>query len=268
MTSVLLALLLAAPTTEAQRLAQQSFAEAEAAFARREFAAAAAAFEQAARAVPHPAPWLNAAEAWEMAGAPERAMADCEQAGAAPSGTAVHAEAARRCMDRLRLGLGQVALLGSAEGEARIDARRFEFPAKVWLRPGRYTLEFTARGTEQWTTEMIEVVAGQSLERRWSPARPPPPPLTFTSTGAPPAEVPSSPGPGVATWAAFGVAGAAVVGTVVLGSLTVAAKSDFEAMPTRDGADAFYDRRLGTNVALTVAVSAVAAGVLFWVLEL
>src|SRR4051812_39095386 len=72
------------PSSGARARADESFRQAKAAFARGEFAAAAAAFEQAATFVLHPAPLMNAAEAWENAGEPVRAIEDCDRVSAIP----------------------------------------------------------------------------------------------------------------------------------------------------------------------------------------
>jgi hypothetical protein len=267
---ITLLLLLSAPTPEAQKLAQQSFAEAELAFGRREYAAAAAAFEQAARAVPHPAPWLNAAEAWEKAGAIDRAAEDCEQALAVPEASAVHRQAAFACLDRHGPQLAFLEVQGPSTGTARIDDRSSDLPTRRWLRPGRYVLRLEDRTSGTQEEEVLNLVAGQRLTRALTP--PPPPPalprvLTQTPTSSP-ALVAESPGPGIATWAAFGVAGGATLGTAILGALTISAQSNFEAAPSQDAADTFYGRRTGTNVALAVAIGAAGAGLLFWALEL
>lgn len=267
---IALLFLLSAPTPEAQRLAQQSFAEAEAAFARREYAAAAAAFEQAARAVPHPAPWLNAAEAWEKAGASERAAEDCEQALKVPEAAAVHRQAAESCLARHGPQLALLEVLGPNTATLRIADRSSELPARRWLRPGSYVLLLEDRASGASREEVLVLAAGQRVARTLTPPPPPPPPpalATQTPTTSP-ALTADGPGPGIAAWAAFGVAGGATVGTVILGALTLSAQDNFEAAPSQDAADTFYGRRTGTNVALAVAIGAAGAGLLFWALEL
>ncbi len=261
-------LLLSAPTPEAQKLAQQSFVEAEAAFARREFAAAAAAFEQAARAVPHPAPWLNAAEAWEKAGANDRAAEDCEQALAVPEAGAVHRQAAQSCLERHGPRLALLEVLGPSTGTARIADRTTDLPARRWLRPGDYVLQLEDRASGARHEEVLTVVAAQRVARTLIPTPPPPPPVLTQTPTASPALTAASPGPGIASWAAFGVAGGATIGTAILGALTISAQNNFEAAPSQDAADTFYGRRTGTNVALAVAIGAAGAGLLFWALEL
>src|SRR4051812_2488963 len=85
----------------AHKRAAESFRQAQAAFERRDFAAAAAAFEQAATFEPHPAPLLNAADAWERAGEPARAAEDCDRALAMPNASDAHRAEAGQCLERL-----------------------------------------------------------------------------------------------------------------------------------------------------------------------
>ncbi len=70
----------AQPADGDRERAAETFRQAEAAFARREYAGAAAGFEEAGRFVPHPKTFLNAAEAWELAGLAARAATACERA--------------------------------------------------------------------------------------------------------------------------------------------------------------------------------------------
>jgi hypothetical protein len=156
-----------------------------------------------------PPPWLNAAEAWEKAGAIDRAAEDCEQALAVPEASAVHRQAAFACLDRHGPQLAFLEVQGPSTGTARIDDRSSDLPTRRWLRPGRYVLRLEDRTSGTQEEEVLNLVAGQRLTRALTP--PPPPPalprvLTQTPTSSP-ALVAESPGPGIATWAAFGVAG-------------------------------------------------------------
>ncbi|MDB4998792.1 MAG: hypothetical protein JWM74_6224, partial [Myxococcaceae bacterium] len=64
----------------ASERARTTFDQAREAFARKSYVAAASAFEQSESYVPHPGPWVNAAEAWILAGDPVRAARACDRA--------------------------------------------------------------------------------------------------------------------------------------------------------------------------------------------
>src|SRR3954468_1332556 len=78
--------------------AAESFRQAQAAFQRRDFAAAAAAFEQAAGFEPHPAPLMNAADAWERANEWARAAEDCDRVLAMPAVDPEFRSTAEQCI--------------------------------------------------------------------------------------------------------------------------------------------------------------------------
>src|SRR5438445_551534 len=108
-------------TDDVHKRAAESFREAQAAFERREFAAAAAAFEQAARYEPHPAPLLNAADAWERVGDLARAAEDCDLVLAMPSLSEPSRADAERRLARLLPRVATLVVRGPRTALIRID---------------------------------------------------------------------------------------------------------------------------------------------------
>ena len=257
---VVLAVLAASATAKAEPTsradASASFREAQAAFARRDFAAAAAAFEQAARAAPHPATWLNAAEAWEKREDWARAAEDCDRALEVPG---ADEDLRREAGTRLRAALERVATLevrGAGGYGARVDRGSVQpLPLRRRLTPGSHEVVLVdlASGREELRT--VSIGAGQSKT------------IDAPTPATPSAAAPTKPasGPPTAAWLALGLGGAAAVTTGVLGFVTLSDKRAFEDHPTQDGLDGFHRDRLLTNVALGVAVVALGTGIALWV---
>ncbi len=252
-----------APRDETRADASATFREAQAAFARRDFLAAAAAFEQAARAAPHPATWLNAAEAWEKREDWSRAAEDCDRAIEVATGDA---DLRREAETRLRRALEHVATLdvrGARGSGARIDHDRVEpLPVRRRLAPGLHEVVLVDLASGREERRSISLAAGQSMIIESPIAAPIAPPR-------PPAPTPSKPptsGLPTASWILFGVGGGAGIASAVFGVSTLGAKSSFEERPTQDGLDRFHRDRLVTNVLLGVSVIAVGAGLVTWMI--
>lgn len=253
------------PSAEARAQASATFREAQAAFARKDYAAAAAAFEQTARAVPHPATWLNAAEARANRGDWVGAAEDCDAAlEIRDAGAALRAEA----NERLKAALQHVATLdvrGPRGLGARIDGGSSEpLPVRKRLAPGVHRVvrvEF-ASGREE--TIAVELAAGElkllEVAGAATPPTTPPTPTPRTPISA------ASSGPPTATWIALGVGAVFATSTTVLGLVTLGDKRAFDAAPSETGLDTFHRDRLLTNVSLGVTAVAVAAGFVFWAL--
>jgi len=247
----------AAPT-DAHARAAESFNQARDAFRRGEYAAAAAAFEQAAHFEPHPAPLLNAAEAWERAGELVRSLTDCDQVLAMTDLAAEHRVVAEQCRDRLDPKVSTIDVSGPPTFTMRLDGGNAQMlPARVRVLAGHHTVTLQHVTTRTTRIENLDLAAG---EHRAVVAEEPPPA---------PARPPSDTAPArralpVTFWVASG--GAVVAGAVAatFGVLTVQSKSAFEDSPSAHAADVFDRNKLTTNVALGVtAVAVVAAVVLF-----
>ena len=249
--------------------AAASFREARAAFTRGDFAAAAAAFEQAARAAPHPATWLNAAEAWAKRDDWSRAAEDCDRALDVPDGDpAIRREAETR----LQVALVHVATLEArftpprAWG-ARIDGATIQpLPVRRRLVPGRHEVILVDLASGREETRLVSIAAGQTVVVDAPPSAPEPRTAPAGETNAA-ASAASSNAPPPGALVALGIGGAAGIATAVVGFMTLGAKRDFEDHPTQGDLDDFHRDRLVTNVLLGVSVVAVAAGIAWWVLS-
>jgi hypothetical protein len=261
----------AQPDPASRELAAKSFAEGEAAFAKRQFSTAALAFERAARLVSHPSTWLNAAEAWEKGGDFVHAAEDCDRVLEIVDVPAEFAEEATRRLERLEPLIARLEVRGRAERRVKIDGgetRRPPFSKR--LSAGKHRLEVD---DEQ---RIVELAPGESRSIELDPPAEvvqatetptsapqlilePPPPKTEEEDGIHP--------PPTASWIAFGAAAAALGGGLTFGGLTLAAQNDYEAAPSLELADRFFDRRRTANLLLGATVVAVAIGVGLWILD-
>lgn len=266
----LLILLFASPARaeDAERAAER-FEAAERAFEKRDFVTAAKAFEEAAELKPHPAAWLNAAEAWERAGEPALAAQNCERARAlSEDDPLVNAEIDQR-LDRLSPRLGRLRLRSNEALVASVDNEEFRaVPADRWVTPGRHVVEVSDVENTRRNKQEVRVAAGESktldLTLDVHP-EPEPTPLTEFAVDQP-SEEPYR-GPPALSWICFGVGGAATLTGIVLGGLTLQAQSTYDASPSPENAEVFFDRRRGTNVSWVIAAVAVGAGIAFWFVD-
>ena len=258
---------------EARERASRSFGEAKAAFALHKYTAAGAAFEEAARLVPHPATWLDAAAAWEAAGELARAAEDCDRALALAGESGPAADATRR-LDRLAPKIATVDLRGRPALLARVDGGDpTGLPAKRRLEPGHHRFVAREASTGEERSVELDLAAGEARTVDLDSAFPPPPPPSPPApppTPAPEREAAPPPtrraGPPLGSWIAFGAATVGAGVTTTFGVLTLGAKSTYQLTPTRETLDTFKSDRLATNIALGTAAVAAAVGVVLWLL--
>jgi len=251
-------------TDDARARASQSFREAKAAFARRDYGAAAAAFEQAAKLAPHPAPWLNAAEAWEKRGDLVRAAEDCDHALDVPNGDEALRKEAEARLAQVLVQVGTIDVSGARSFSVRVDQREAQnAPFRLRVSPGEHHLLVTDLTTNEERSIDVESRAGEVASVDLGNAAPgairPTPEAT---SGGPPARR----GPPLASWILFGVGGAFAVATGVAGGMTLGAQSDFNAAPSQEALDRFKTDRLLTNVFLGAAVVSAGVGATIWLL--
>jgi len=257
---------------DVHRLADESFRQAQAAFTRGDYAAAAAAFEQAARVAPHPSAWLNAAEAWELAGQPVRAAEDCDEVLSMTDLEERYSAEAKRRLARLEPKLARLEIRGASPATSRIDGgAELALPARRRLVPGRHVLTIVDGPASAPRRIDVDLAPGESrsvdaagapppdqpravARPLASPAAPPPPP--------PPRSDPSGPAIPVGSWIAFGVAGVSAGIAGVFGAMTVSAYNDFNDAPSQESNDDFHRDKLVTNVCVGVAATAAAVGVI------
>ena len=278
----------AAPNDDAHHRAAESFKQAQAAFQRGEFAAAGAAFEQAAYYEPHPAPLLNAEEAWEKAGELVRAAEDCDRVLAMASADEKFRAEANKRLASLTPQIGTIDFTGPRTMVVRIDASaEVNVPARRRLAPGHHALTVVDLTSSQSRRGEVDLKTGETRSLDVSPGAPlsgppAPPPLTETPPDAPaaaPAPAPAvAPAPAAASepappstgadhtasWIALGGAGAAGVVAGIFGAVTLGARDDYNATPTPATRDAFHRDKAITNVAIAVAGIAAATGVVLW----
>lgn len=255
-------LLGAEASDDARAQASQSFREAKAAFARRDYGAAAAAFEQAAKLAPHPAPWLNAAEAWEKRGDLVRAAEDCDRALEVPEGDPSLRKEAEARLQQVLAHVGTFEVLGARSFSVRIDQGEATLaPFRRRVAPGAHRLEVTDLTTNRERIIETTAAAGEVKAVDLGAAPPTADPGVVT-----PSVTRRSGGPPVGTWILFGVGGAFAVATGVAGAMTLSTQSEFNAAPSQDALDRFRFERAVTNVFLGSALVAAGVGATIWIL--
>ncbi len=145
-------------------LARTLFDQAREAFARKSYSAAASAFEQSAAYVPHPSPWVNAAEAWILSGDPVRAAAACDRALAFPDiDAATRAQASER-LDKVTPLVGTVEVTFAGPMSVRVDGLEARtLPTLLRLAPGAHSFEANNGSRSfSWTSN----VRAGAIERR------------------------------------------------------------------------------------------------------
>jgi hypothetical protein len=248
-----------AQTSDETASANRSFREAKEAFARGDFTAAATAFEQAARTVPHAAPWLNASEAWEKRGEWVRSADDCDKALAIAKEDQYRVDARARLV-RVLPHVGTLELSGERTITVTVDHdEAITLPARKRVSPGEHHLIATDLATNRTRAFDVSVDGGATTTLTVDL------PSANNHVETPPPNVEKSGGPPVGTWVSFATAGAFAVATGVFGALTVQAQSDFNSAPSHTALDRFQLDRTLTNVFLGATVLAAAIGVIVWV---
>jgi tetratricopeptide repeat protein len=140
------------------------FRQGETAFARRDFGAAALAFEKAARLAPHPAAWLNAAEAWARAGNLVLAGTDCDEVLAMQNVPSRPREEAARRLAWIESRLSRLDLRSASPLAVAIDkAPPVDLPQTIRVVPGKHQLT-VIEPVDHRTTEIdVVLLAGQVI---------------------------------------------------------------------------------------------------------
>jgi hypothetical protein len=261
------------PETASERAAA-IFREGQEAFAHKSYAAAAAAFEQAAQLAPHPAAWLDAAEAWELDGALPRAAEDCDRALALPDVAESHRREAEARLARLVSKIATLDLRTTRAQIVRVDgAAEVRAPGKLRIAPGHHAIAVLDLAGAPARSVAIEASRGETtsvdldLPAPAPPVASPPSEPSAADASASPssASSPARRGPPPAAWLAFGVAAIGAGTAIVTGAMTLSARTDFTNAPTFDARDRFYRLRTLTNVAWGVAGVAAATGAVLWI---
>lgn len=133
--------------------ARLHFETANLAFEEERYAEAAREFETAHELKPHAAVLFNAAQAWQLAGAPERAADDYAQALARSELTDEQSEYARQALKSLRQDLGWIDVAGDRGIHAELEGQALDLPFTRHLSPGAHNLSATDSSGQTWTQE-------------------------------------------------------------------------------------------------------------------
>jgi hypothetical protein len=267
----------AAPSESAER-ARAAFERAREAFARKSYAAAAAMFEESASHVLHPAPLVNAADAWERAGDFVRSAKACDRV-LAMSDLEPQARALVEVnLSRVLKRVATLELEGPTGTTARIDGGdASSLPLRVRLAPGPHDIEASApsavSAAPQPPTRMRVFCDPQSVTRRVLTERdlatrePPEAPRQVkpgdahasketrrAATSAPP----------VLTYVTYGVAAVGLGAGLYFGRSTLDARARWADTAALDARSDFYRDRALTNVAFGVAIMAAVVGTVVW----
>lgn len=246
--------------------ARRSFEEGAEAYRKARYADAARAYERAAEEGAHAAPYLNAADAWELDGNNVRAARACDRGLALSPSPAIRRELEKRAA-RLERTVATLEIASQRAITVRVDdGESVDVPVTLRLSPGRHSVAF---GDGTAAAQAIEIAAGETRRIVWSEAAPTSParpaPLAVRNEESPAARAQGSAGPPGAAWIAFAVGATALVATGTLSALTLDAKQRFERDPTEGRRDDFYAMRTSSNVAGAITLAAVATGVVLWI---
>lgn len=247
--------------------ARRFFDAAQRAFSEGRYVEAAHGFEQAYKHKPHPAPLINAGDAWDKAG---------EYAKAARAYQAVLALAAANEQDRIdatdrltRISpkLGVIELVGSQQLRARIGDEEFRGGARVYLFPGEHRV--TLVDVDGSGERVIALVAGTERSVDLTTLLPAKATTGAADEAGPAQDTPeASTGIRPLTWAAYGVGALGLIGGVVFGLQVNAAEDDYNQAPTQEALDRFKQNRLLTNIGFGVGLVGVGVGTFLLIQDL
>lgn len=257
----------AAPADDAGRF----FDAAQRAFKEGRYVDAAHSFEQAFKIKPHPAPLINAGDAWDKAG--EYALAarayqkvlDLEQA------TEQDRIDATDRLTRISPKLGLIELVGNPGLRARIDDEEFHGGDRVYLFPGEHRV--TLVDVDGAKVRVIQLAAATErsvdLSTLLPKREPSPKPKAAKQDPAPLDTKPGEAG-GIrpVTYVAYGVGALGLIGGVVFGLQVNSAEEDYNANPNRDDLDRFNSAKLMTNIGFGVGLVGLGVGTFFLVQDL
>jgi tetratricopeptide (TPR) repeat protein len=241
--------------------ARRFFKAGQKAFLDGQYEQAARAFEEAFRIQPHPAPLINAGDAYEKAGQLGRAARTFERVKALDNSTEQDRQDATDRLAKLTPKLGTLLLDGAPTTLVRVDGQEFAAGQRIYVDPGQHEVTLDVDGAKLKT---VEVAAGASrtvdvvrlMPMTDIPDTPPP-----TTGDEPDMDRPPTKQGGVRapTWIAFGVAAVGVGGAVYFGLEVNDAEKSFDDDPNQEDFDRFNDNKLYTNI--SIGVAAVGAGV-------
>lgn len=258
--------------------AASAFARGRALFARHDYVGAIAAFERAYRLRPHHAVQCSIAHCYEQLNRFVESADHyrrCLEQGAA---RARNAKQVQRSLEQVTARISWVAVDGGPEGGTLFvdGVSRSATPCRVPLDPGQHMLEVRRPGFAPASMRLTTLTGEErsvSLIPTPVATRVEPGPRVSDPRPVPQDDRPEKPSRRRLSpawfWTTVGITVALAGAAAVVGGLTYKAHSDYNDAPTRDGYDAFVQRRLVTNILAGLAVAAGATGtVLFFYTDL
>ncbi len=244
--------------------ARRFFNAAQEAFKEGRYVDAARAYEEAARLAPHPAPVINAGDAWQKAGEYAQAARAFQRALKMKEASEQDRVDATDRLARLQPKLGIIELIGASTMRARVDDNEIQGGERVYVFPGEHTV--TLVGIEGAKTRTLNVAAGTARTVELDSLRPVSGETASGESGSGSGNgedggttSPSKAGISPLTWVAYGVG---AVGLGVGGFFGLQAngdKDDFNAAVDDgdgDGAqkafDSFGDNKRNANIGVAI----------------
>jgi tetratricopeptide (TPR) repeat protein len=258
-------------TEDPSAMARRFFNSGQKAFAEGRFTDAAKAFEEAYRIKPHPAPLINAGDAWEKAGEYAQAARTYQRVLEMDEATEQDRADAVDRLSRLNPKLGIIELIGEQSLRARVDDDEFRGGSRVYVFPGEHKV--TLVDVDGAKVRTLDVAAGTTRSVDLGTLRPGEKDQPEETAAARPID--STPdgteqrgGIRPLTWVAFGVGAVGVAGAVYFGLQVNDAEQSYNDDPNRDDLDRFNQNKLFTNVSLGVAAVGVGVGTFFLIQDL
>lgn len=258
-------------TAEARRL----YNEAKRAFKDEKFREAALSFEAASKLRAHAVALYTAAQAWELAGEPDRAADDYARALSTPKLEDEQSARARQRLEKLEPDLGIVAVVGHEDTRVQLDNHmEMTLPARLHGVPGDHILTVQrAKGAVERRAITLTKEKPLEIDAEASEAAAPEPapaaqPVQFSEPRKVPIRVEQAPRPVLLTvgWVATGAGVAALGGAVLLGLSANDAEDTFKAAPTRETYDHAKGLQTKTNVMLVTGgvLTVLGVGLVVW----
>ena len=256
---------------DAAAMARRFFNSGQKAFAEGRFVDAAKAFEEAFRIKPHPAPLINAGDAWEKAGEYALAARIYQRVLEMPEATEQDRADAVDRLARLNPRLGIIEVLGDPSVRVRVDDDEFKGGQRVYVFPGEHKV--TLVDVDGAKVRTLDVAAGTTRSvdvKSLEPTAKPTPDEPARPTEGVPTEDAGEDTGGVRplTLAMFGVAAVGVGAGVYFGLQVNDAEDSYNADPNQDDLDRFNQNKLLTNVSFGVAIVGAGLGTFFLIQDL
>lgn len=258
----------AAPADDAGRF----FQAAQRAYDEGRYVDAAHSFEQAFKIKAHPAPLINAGDAWDKAGEYALAARAYQQVLTLKQSTEQDRIDATDRLTRISSKLGVIELVGNSAIRARVDDEEFRGGDRIYFFPGEHRV--TLVDVDGAKVRVIQLAAGTErsvdlstlLPKRGTSPKPEDPKAddSLSMDTAPAADGGIRP----ITYIAYGVGALGVLGGVVFGLQVNSAESSYNENPNQDDLDRFNSAKLMTNISWGVGLVGVGVGTFFLIQDL